>query len=158
MANDLPSRPATLHAPRHFGIVASDYNAAYVNGLVENATRELLQIAPGSTITTWRVPGAFEIPLLVQEVARRGMCDAILALGVIIEGATAHAALIASTLTQSLQQISLQHHIPVIHEVLLVKSEEQARARTLEAELNRGLEAARVAARMVELLSSLPLC
>jgi 6,7-dimethyl-8-ribityllumazine synthase len=91
----------------------------------------------------------------VQELATRGSIDAIIALGVIIEGETQHASLIASAITTSLQQISLTHRLPVIHEVLLVKNAEQARVRCLEEEINRGTEAARVAAQMVQTLGAL---
>jgi 6,7-dimethyl-8-ribityllumazine synthase len=140
---------------RHFAIVASQYNELYVTGLVENAKRELEAIASGSTFTVWEVPGAFEIPLVVQEVATNSQLDAIIALGVIIEGQTQHAALIGATVTESLQRLSLAHRIPIIHEVLLVKNEEQAKARCLEGELNRGIEAARVAVRMVQVMAGL---
>ncbi|MDB6172363.1 MAG: 6,7-dimethyl-8-ribityllumazine synthase [Chthoniobacteraceae bacterium] len=141
---------------RHFAIVASQYNATYVTGLVENAKRELEMIAPGSTVNVWEVPGAFEIPLVVQEIATHSQLDAIIALGVIIEGETQHAALVGATVTQSLQRLSLAHRVPIIHEVLLVKNEEQARARCLEGELNRGIEAARIAVRMVQVMAGLP--
>ena len=101
------------------------------------------------------MPGAFEIPLIAQEVALRGGVDAIIALGVIIEGETQHAALVARAVTDALQQVSLAQHVPVIHEVLLLKNEEQARARCLGEEINRGTEAARTAARMVQAISAL---
>ena len=71
--------------------------------------------------------------------------DAIIALGVIIEGDTAHARLIADAVTRSLMDISLAHEVPVIHEVLLVANDEQARRRCIEPEMNRGIEAARAA-------------
>lgn len=153
MSTALPHRPARPADQRRFAIVSSRYNPVYVEGLVENAQREIDATAPGSTVEHWEVPGAFEIPLVVQEVARLGRHDAILALGVIIEGSTQHAALIGGTLTASLQRISLDHRIPVIHEVLLLKSEEQARERCLEAQLNRGIEAARVAVQMAEVMA-----
>jgi 6,7-dimethyl-8-ribityllumazine synthase len=153
MSTALPDRPARPAHQRRFAIVSSRYNPVYVEGLVENALREIEASAPGSTVEHWQVPGAFEIPLLVQEVARLGRHDAILALGVIIEGSTQHAALIGGTLTTSLQRISLEQRIPVIHEVLLVKSEEQARERCLEPKLNRGVEAARVAVQMAEVMA-----
>ena len=63
----------------------------------------------------------------------------------IIDGETAHARLIADAVTRSLLDISLQHGIPVIHEVLLVANEDQARRRCLESDINRGIEAARAA-------------
>ena len=156
MANTLPSRPRIMSARRTFAIVASQYNQTYVNGLVENARRELEAVAPGVYPTVWEVPGAFEIPLVVQELATRGGLDVIIALGVIIEGETTHAAHIARSITDALLRLSLEHRVPIVHEVLLVKNEEQARARCLEPEMNRGIEAARVAARMTEVMSSLP--
>ncbi len=156
MATTLPTRPDQATSPGRFAIVASQYNPAYVHGLVDNARRELETIAPGSGVTVWEVPGAFEIPLVVQEVASSHDYDAVIALGVIIEGATAHAALIGATITQALQGIALATRIPVVHEVLLLKNEEQARARCLEPDLNRGVEAARVAAKMVEVMRTLP--
>lgn len=134
--------------------MASQYNAEFVTGLVDHCKRELEAISPTFSVQIYEVPGAFEIPLLVQEVAGRSV-DAIIALGVIIEGQTQHAALIASAITNSLQQLSLTHRLPIIHEVLLVKNAEQARVRCLEEEINRGTEAARVAAQMVQTLSVL---
>ena len=139
---------------RSFAIVASQYNAEFVSGLVDHARRELEAISPSFSIQTYEVPGAFEIPLMVQEVAGRGI-DAIIALGVIIEGETQHANLIAGAITTSLQQLSLTHRLPIIHEVLLLKNAEQARIRCLEDEINRGTEAARVAAQMVQTLGQL---
>ncbi len=141
---------------RSFVIVASQYHPTYVQGLVQSARAELEIIAPGSAVSVLEVPGAFEIPLMVQEVALRGEVDAILAFGVIIEGETQHAALIGASVTQSLQTLALTHRLPVVHEVLLVKNESQARARCLESDLNRGTEAARVATRMVQLMAGLP--
>jgi 6,7-dimethyl-8-ribityllumazine synthase len=82
--------------------------------------------------------------------------DAIVAFGVIIQGATAHAELIGRTVTEALMQISLETRVPVIHEVLLVQNEEQARERCLGDEINRGTEAARVAIRMALALGQLP--
>ncbi|MEA3212620.1 MAG: 6,7-dimethyl-8-ribityllumazine synthase [Chthoniobacter sp.] len=153
MSNVLPSRPRHLSQRRTFAIVSSQYNAAFVEGLVEHALRELGTISPNFQTEEFRVPGAFEIPLVVQELAKRKDLDAIIALGVIIEGETQHAALIGAAITQSLQQIGLAFVIPVIHEVLVVKTAEQARKRCLEEALNRGTEAARIAAQMVQVMS-----
>jgi 6,7-dimethyl-8-ribityllumazine synthase len=153
MSATLPSRPRQVGLRRNFVIVAGQYNTEYVRGLIEHTRTELLAISPNFSIQVLEVPGAFEIPLLVQEVAARGQVDAIIALGVIIEGETQHAALIGTEVTRSLQQIALTHRLPVVHEVLLLKDEAQARVRCLEEEMNRGTEAARVAARMVQVLS-----
>ena len=134
---------------RSFAIVASQYNADYVKGLVDSTRRELVALVPQCGLETFEVPGAFEIPVLLQEVAQRGGFDAIIALGVIIEGETAHADLIGRCVTQALQDIAMRFRVPVIHEVLLVENEEQARARTLGGDgHNRGTEAARAAVRI----------
>jgi 6,7-dimethyl-8-ribityllumazine synthase len=155
MSNFLPSRPRQVGSKRTFAIVASLYNPEFVEGLVKHARTEIDALAPGAKVDTFEVPGAFEIPLAVQEVALRGGVDAIIALGLIIEGETQHASLIGTTITNSLQQLALTHRIPIIHEVLLVKNEEQARQRCLEEQLNRGTEAARAAVRMMHLLADL---
>jgi len=140
---------------RSFAIVASQYNPEFVKGLVDSTCRELMLLSPQANIEIYEVPGAFEIPVVLQEVARRGGVDAIIALGVIIEGETAHADLIGRAVTTSLQDIALRFRLPVIHEVLLVSDEAQARARTLGAEPNRGTEAARAAMRVIPLMAEL---
>lgn len=152
MSNVLPSRPRQVSQRRTFALVTSEYNAEFVHGLSDHAEKELRAISPNFHILRFTVPGAFEIPLLVQELATKKDIDAIIALGVIIEGETQHAALIGSAVTTSLQQIALAYRLPVIHEVLLLKNAEQAKKRCLEEQLNRGTEAARVAAKMVTVL------
>lgn len=152
MSNLLPSRPRQVGQRRTFALVASEYHGEFVRGLIEHAEKELRAISPQFQAVHYSVPGAFEIPLLVQEVAGKKEIDAIITLGVIIEGDTEHAALIGAAVTNALLQIALTFRLPVIHEVLLVKNAEQARKRCLEDALNRGTEAARVAARMVQVL------
>jgi len=124
-------------------IVASQYNDEFVQGLVQNYEEELRQIMPGAQVYRHSVPGSFEIPLVVQELAQGGNFDAIVAFGVIIQGETKHAELIGGAITQALMDCALQYRLPVLHEVLLVKNEEQARLRCLEKDINRGIEAAR---------------
>ncbi len=145
MSTLFPTRPRQVMQRRSFTIVASQYNYEYVQGLVENVKSEMTLISPGATITQYDVPGSFEIPLVVQEIAARGDVDAIIALGVIIQGETGHAGLIAQVVTDALQRLALHYKVPIINEVLLVADEGQARARCLEPDLNRGVEAARAA-------------
>ncbi len=155
MSNLLPSRPRQVSQRRTFALVASEYNAEFVKGLIDHADAELKAISPNFHVLHFHVPGAFEIPLMVQELAGKKEIDAIIALGVIIEGETQHAALIGASVTNSLQQIALGGRLPVIHEVLLVKNAAQAKKRCLEEDINRGTEAARSAARMVQALSDM---
>ena len=79
-----------------------------------------------------------------------------IALGVIIEGETAHGALVGQSVTEALMRVMLNTSVPVVHEVLLLQSEEQARARCLADELNRGTEAARVAMHMAQVMGQFP--
>jgi 6,7-dimethyl-8-ribityllumazine synthase len=151
MSNKLPTRPAKLHsvsAPR-FAIVASEYNAEFVQALVNNTCKELYQIDANSIIDLFGAPGAFEIPVVAEMVAANHKCDVIIALGLIMQGKTKHAELIGQSVSQALQQIALKHALPVIHEVLLVADEAEARDRCIGRELNRGIEAARAAFSMV---------
>lgn len=136
-------------------IVASRYNSKYTDALVSSATETLERLCPKAALNTVRVPGAFEIPVVVEQLARIDDYASIIALGVIIRGSTAHADLIAESITQSLHRTSLDHCLPVIHEVLLVENAEQAEARSIGDELNRGREAAEAAVEMVQVMSTL---
>lgn len=153
MSATLPDRPDPLSAPRHFAVVASRYNKEYVDGLAESALAELAVLAPGSHIEVLRVPGAFEIPLAVQKLAATGKVHAVFAFGVIWKGETAHADLLATSVTNALLDLSLRFEIPVLNEVLVLDSDAQARTRCMPGgELNRGVEAARSAVRMLTML------
>jgi len=152
MSTEFPTPPEALKEAASFAIVASEYNRTYVDGLVRFATDELSIIAPHAKLSVIRVPGAYEIPIAVQAIARNQRPDAILAFGLIFDGETLHASLIAGAVTQALSNISLNASVPVLHEVLVVKNDEQAKARCLSPEINRGTEAARAAVRIVRTL------
>ncbi|MGH8093931.1 MAG: 6,7-dimethyl-8-ribityllumazine synthase [Chthoniobacterales bacterium] len=157
MSRFVPPKPrvTSVSVRRGFVLVASQFNAKYVQGLVTHCSDELHALSPASNVNVLRVPGAFEIPLVAREVALKKDVDAIIALGVILEGETAHAQNLGQVVTQALLQISLDYGIPVIHGVLSLKNEEQARKRCLENEINRGTEAARAAFEMTNVIADL---
>jgi len=133
-------------------IVAAEYNRRHVDGLLDGARRAL--DAAGVEVEVVRVPGAFEIPLLVELLAtssRPSPFNAIIALGVIIRGETAHADLVGSAVTRALMETSVRRRIPVIHEVLLVGNQRQAEVRCHDPKFNRGGEAAATALAMARL-------
>jgi len=136
-------------------VVASRYNPEFVDGLIAAAREELAAIAPGSTVEVHRVPGSFEIPFGVQTVGESGKADAILAFGLLWEGETSHADLIATAVTNALLDLSLRLKLPVLHEVIVAQTDEQARERCLGSTINRGTEAARAAVRMLQALDTI---
>jgi 6,7-dimethyl-8-ribityllumazine synthase len=142
-----------------FAIVASRYNARYVDAMVRAAQAELLRA--GAKVQIVRVPGAYEIPVVAKRLARasrlepRAPLSAIICLGVILRGETVHAAHIGEAVSRALMQIQLAHEIPVVHEVLLLENEGQARVRCLGKKHNRGTEAAQTALAMVRVMKNL---
>jgi 6,7-dimethyl-8-ribityllumazine synthase len=155
MSKSTPSRPRIAKTKRAFQIVASRFNAQYVNGLIEHAKKELRTLAPNATISLHRVPGSFEIPVVVREIATQNKADAIIACGVILQGETNHAQNLSRSVTDALQCVAIEHGVPVINVVLSFDSENQARARCLETQVNRGTEAARTAVEIAKLMSEL---
>ncbi len=153
MSTALPDRPASGPENWRILIVASEYNRLFVDGLLQHAKQELAAIVPSAATVVVRVPGSFEIPLAVQMGVQRLRPDGVLAFGVIFDGETLHASLIARTVSEALMEISLRHQIPVFHEVIVVRDEAQAERRCLSPNLNRGTEAARASVRMLRTLS-----
>ena len=138
-----------------FAIVASEYNAKFVNSMLESAKAELAA-AGVVNVTVVRVPGAYEIPVVANRLAKvEPPISAIICLGVIIEGETAHADHIGRAVSQALMEIQLMQGVPVIHEVLQLKSEKQAKKRCMGKKFNRGTEAAQTALKMAKVMSEI---
>lgn len=139
-----------------FAIVASRYNGRYVNSMLRAAKAELLA-AGAEAVKVVRVPGAYEIPVVVGELAREGdrPYAAIICLGVILRGATTHAQHIGDAVSLTLADAQLHYGIPIVHEVLLFENEDQAKARCLNKDFNRGNEAARTALEMARVMKGL---
>ena len=155
MSNVVPRRPRVVASERRFTIVASQFNAVYVQGLIDHASEELRKYAPSATLTLHRVPGAFEIPVVVREFALKKKADAIIALAVILKGHTSHAEHLGRSVTDALQRIALEHGVPIINAVLSMENELQARERCLEDKINRGTEAGRAAIEIANLMAKL---
>ena len=149
MSTALPPKPRIIGQKLRLSIVASKYNEQFADALLENTIEELGNVLPNARVDLIRVPGAFEIPVVVETVLDRDAPTCIIALGVVIRGATAHAELVVRSVTDGLQQLAIEHQTPVIHEVLLLEDEKQAYARCIGTKLNRGREAARAAAAMI---------
>ncbi len=136
-----------------FAIVASRYNAEYVDAML-HAARETL-LAAGAHVRIVRVPGAFEIPAAAARLAQPKRYAAIICLGVIFQGETSHAQHIGWGVTHALAQIQVQQRMPVIHGVFVFDKEKHARVRCLGKKHNRGTETARTALEMARVMKNL---
>ena len=147
------TRKTTPQKATRIAIVASVYNAEYVDSMIDAA---LVTLAGSGVkdVELIRVPGAFEIPVVAARLARRKRLrpEAILCLGVILRGKTTHAEHIGHSVTQSLAQIATDTAVPMIHEVLLLENKAQAKARCISPKTNRGFEAAHTALVMAGLM------
>lgn len=156
MSTELPGKSMALRSAARVAIVAATYNEKYTSALLENCLTELTEADDRVSVDVVRVPGAFEVPMMVKHsivkasVGRRP--DVVIALGVILKGSTAHADLVGTAVTNQLLAISCEEMTPVIHEVLLLDNEQQAFARCIASSLNRGREAARAAMSMLHVL------
>ncbi len=140
-----------------FGIVCARFNEFFVGKLLGGAKDTLLRHgANAQDIEVAWVPGSFEIPLVAQRLARSGRYDAIIALGVVIQGGTAHASYVNAEVSKGLAQISLASSLPVIYGVVTTENLEQAIERSGSKAGNRGASAAETAIEMASLMRDLP--
>ena len=134
------------------GIVVSRFNQIFTKQLLAGALDALAKhgVADDNIIVV-HVPGAFEIPFVLQKLAAAKKCDALIALGVVIQGATNHAALITSAVATACTEISTTTGIPVIDGVIGAQNSEQAAERSDPEQANRGCSAAETAIEMANL-------
>lgn len=143
-------------AGKRFGVVASRFNGAVVERLVSGALDCLDRhgVEPGS-IRLVRVPGAWEIPLALAELAAAGEVDALVALGVVIRGETPHFDQICAQASAGIARVSLDHRLPVGFGLLTCDTSAQAQERAGGKAGNKGWEAAQAALEMADLLARL---
>lgn len=108
-----------------------------------------------SQINIFRVPGSWEIPLVAEKLAKKGVYDAIITFGAIVKGKTYHFEQIANECARALMGISLQYEIPIIFEVLAVYDFKDAIERASRKDQNKGVEAALTALDLIRLMSKL---
>lgn len=139
-----------------FAIVASRFNEAVVERLIDGAL-ELLRShgADPARLELVRVPGAYDLPLVARRIAESGRVDAIIALGAVIRGETAHFEYVASACAEGLARVAEETGVPVAFGVLTTETEAQAEARAGGSEGNRGADAAEAAIRLASLLRRL---
>lgn len=140
-----------------FGIVCSRFNEFFTSKLLGGALDCIVRHGgrAGDIEVAW-VPGSFEVPLAAQRLAASGRYDAVIALGVVIQGATAHAHHINAEVAKGLAHAGAQTGLPVIYGVVTTESIEQAIERSGTKAGNRGASAAETAIEMANLMKVLP--
>jgi 6,7-dimethyl-8-ribityllumazine synthase len=138
-----------------FAIVAARFNRDVTEPLCTGAEKTLRDLGAADVHVAW-VPGAFELPLVAKRFAQSGAVDAVVCIGAVIRGETAHFEYVAGECAAGLTRASLDTGVPVVFGVLTVDDREQARARIGGAEGHKGEEAAATAIEMVSLLRNLP--
>jgi len=137
-------------------IVVGRFNGFIVESLLAGAIDTLTRSGINAAdITVSHVPGAFEMPLVVQKFAEQGDVDAIIGLGAVIRGSTPHFDFVAGENAKALASLALKFNIPVINGVLTTDTIEQAIERAGTKAGNKGAEAAMAAMEMISLLRKL---
>ncbi|MFM7892603.1 MAG: 6,7-dimethyl-8-ribityllumazine synthase [Actinomycetota bacterium] len=132
------------------GIVCSRFNEFVVNALLDGAKRGLAKHGvKDKNIEVFWVPGAFEIPVMTRLMALSRKYDALVTLGAVIRGETAHFEYVAGPCAEGIMQVQLETLVPIGFGVLTVESVEQAAERSRADDTNKGFEAAEVAIEMV---------
>ena len=139
------------------GVVAGRFNDHVTKPLLEGAlvTLDGCGVAPSDVAVHW-VPGAFEVPLVARRLAGSGTVDAVVCLGAVIRGDTAHFDYVAGPCAYGVARAALDTGVPVIFGVLTTDNVEQALERSQPDASNKGAEGAATALEMVDLLRQLP--
>lgn len=139
-----------------FGIAVSRFNSFISDRLVEGAVDALQRHgADAEAIDIVKVPGAFEIPLAAQKMARSGKYDAVVCLGAVIRGSTPHFDYVSAEVSKGVAAVGLETGLPVVFGVLTTDNVEQAIERAGTKAGNKGFDAALSAVEMVNLFKEL---
>jgi 6,7-dimethyl-8-ribityllumazine synthase len=134
------------------GIVQSRFNPAICEGLLAACRAQLIQQGVNDTdITLASVPGALEIPLVLQRMAQSGKFDALIALGAVIRGDTYHFEIVANESAHGVNEVQLHNNLPIANAILTTNTDAQAEERMI----TKGSEAALVAIEIANLLKEL---
>ena len=135
-----------------FAVIASRFNDDIVSGLLDGALDCLRRHgAHDEDVVVFRVPGAFEIPMLVRVLVSRGKFDAIVTLGCLLRGETPHFEFISAQVTSEISRVAVDTRFPVTFGVITVNTQEQAVARSSPGSGNKGWEAALAAIEVANL-------
>jgi len=136
-----------------FAVILSRFNSEIGEKLLQGACEELQRLgAPPSHVEIFKVPGAFEIPVLAAALAHGGKFQAILALGTIIRGETPHFDYVCDAALSGINAVAMATQIPVANGIITANTQEQALDRTGGRSGHLGVQAAQAAVEMAHLL------
>jgi 6,7-dimethyl-8-ribityllumazine synthase len=139
-----------------FGIVASRFNDFICGRLIDGAVDALTRAgADEKDILIYKVPGAFELPVMAKKLAKSAKFHAVICLGAVIRGATPHFEYISAEVTKGIASVGLETEVPVAFGVLTTDTIEQAIERAGAKAGNKGWDAAMSAIEMVDLFRKL---
>ena len=139
-----------------FGVVCARFNDFFVSKLLDGAVDVIVRHGgDAKQVSVAYVPGSYEIPFAVKKMLATKKFDAIIALGVVIQGATPHAGYINSEVAKCLAQLGLESGIPVTYGLITADNLDQAVERSGSKAGNKGGDAARAAIEMVNLTRSI---
>ncbi|HUY63227.1 MAG TPA: 6,7-dimethyl-8-ribityllumazine synthase [Acidimicrobiales bacterium] len=150
------SYQGSAQRPARIALVCAKFNGAITERLLDGALQALEGAAGGAEVHVAWVPGAFELPLVAARFATSDRADAVVALGAVIRGDTAHFDFVAGQCASGLARVALDTGVPVVFGVLTTENVEQALERSGPGPDNKGHEAAVTAVEMVDLLTQLP--
>ena len=152
----MPSFEGDLRAPEgaRFAIIASRWNARITEALIEGARKAMRDHGVGEdAVDVFRVPGAWELPVLAARLAATGGYAGIVALGCVVRGDTRHFEHVGDGCSEGLMDVAMEFGLPVANGVLAVERVEDAEARAGGSHGNKGEEAAMVVIEMSDLLA-----
>lgn len=145
MAGFLPKKQQDFHhIPRaKVAIIAAMWHPQFVNAMVDRAIAEMLAVGvQRENISVHTLPGSLELPLAANMLFESDSeLSAVMAFGVVLQGATTHDASVLQTVVEGFGQVSLKHNKPIINEVIGVTNLDDAAARSDDSEANKGVEA-----------------
>jgi 6,7-dimethyl-8-ribityllumazine synthase len=155
MSTQVPSEIKLEFPPTaRVGIVAARFNAAIVDELLSGCMRRLKELGlDEKRCEIYRVPGAFELPVAAQTLAKTGRVSAVICLGCVVRGDTPHFDYVAGEAARGITQAALNTGIPIIFGVLTTNTDQQARDRTGGPHGHAGERAADAAAEMISVLA-----
>lgn len=137
-------------------IITSQFNEPVTSSLKEGAHQRLLELGcQASNLSHFSVPGAIEIGLIAKKLAKQACYDAIITLGAVIRGETAHFDYVCQQVSDATQQVMMAYELPVVFGILTTDNVDQAKDRIGGAHGHKGKEAAETAIEMIQLLHAL---